>query len=430
MSQGYRKLNEYHQKILSEKSSTELLDGLKASCAAPQMQVPKSLSNSMESVELIWNSLNLPKGCKEILFDSLTQNEIATYDPNIENFIGTVKIPVGLAGPLRVNGLFAKGDYYIPLATTEAALVASYNRAAQLISEVGGCTAMLLFEGLTRVPVFIFNNLKEAGTFVSWALGEVEKFREIAESTTRHGKLQDMRVSVSGNCVYLIFEYLTGDASGQNMVTISTHAVLKYIESHSPVKPQAAYVESNMSGDKKASSQSFQLVRGKKVTAEVVIPKDLLQMRFSVTPEKLVECYQVSNLGSLLIGTMGAQAQFANALAALYIACGQDPACVAESAVGVTSMKLTAQNDLYVSVTLPNLMVGTVGGGTNLPSQKACLDIMGLSGAGNARAFAEVVAGVVLCGEISLPAAICSGQFARAHDLLARVKKRRPLEEK
>ena len=128
-----------------------------------------------------------------------------------------MKVPVGLAGPLRVNGLFAQGDYYIPLATTEAALVASYDRGSRLITEAGGCTAMILNEGISRSPCFAFKDLRESGQFVVWAVSQVEEFRRRAESTTRHGKLLDMSVTVAGNLVYLNFEFQTGDASGQNI---------------------------------------------------------------------------------------------------------------------------------------------------------------------------------------------------------------------
>jgi hydroxymethylglutaryl-CoA reductase (NADPH) len=151
------------------------------------------------------------------------------YERNIENFIGTVKLPIGLAGPLRVNGLFAQGDYYVPLATTEAALVASYSRGAKLISAVGGCTVMLLNEGVSRAPGFAFRNLEEVGKFMLWAIEQQATFKQIAESTTRHGKLTDMRITVEGNHVYLDFQFTTGDAAGQNMVTIATQAVCDYI---------------------------------------------------------------------------------------------------------------------------------------------------------------------------------------------------------
>ncbi|MBI1880258.1 MAG: hydroxymethylglutaryl-CoA reductase [Chloroflexi bacterium] len=338
----------------------------------------------------------------------------------IENFIGTVKVPVGLAGPLRVNGLFAQGDYYVPLATTEAALVASYSRGAQLITAAGGCTAILINESVSRAPGFVFRNLPEAGQFVVWVTSQLDEFKRHTAATTRFGQLIDMHITIEGNHVYLNFEFLTGDASGQNMVTIATEAICRYIEASSPVRPQYFFVEANLSGDKKASAQSFLSVRGKKVSAEVSLPAELIQERLHATPEQMVNYWRMSAIGGVLSGTMGMQGHYANGLAALYIACGQDAACVAESAIGVTRFEVTEQGELYAAVTLPNLMVGTVGGGTGLPSQRACLEILGLSGPDHARALAEVCASLCLAGELSIAGAICSGDFARAHQLLAR----------
>jgi hydroxymethylglutaryl-CoA reductase (NADPH) len=221
-----------------------------------------------------------------------------------------------------------------------------------------------------------------------------------------------------------LLEYLTGDAAGQNMVTIATDAVCRYIEEHAPFKPQYWFVEGNMSGDKKASAQALQGVRGKKVVAEATLPELVVQKRLHCTPRQMANYCAVSALGGILSGSIGIQGHYANALAALYIACGQDAACVAESAVGITRFQETADGSLYVAVTLPNLIVGTVGGGTGLPSQKACLEILGLAGQGHANAFAEVCAALVLAGEVSIIAALASGQFAKAHQKLARVKEK------
>ena len=311
----------------------------------------------------------------------------------------------------------------MPLATTEAALVASYSRGAQLITAAGGASVALLAEGVTRAPGFEFDSVNKAGEFVDWVLENLDSIRAAAESTTRHGKLLDVRVTIEGNHVYLGFDYFTGDASGQNMVTVATQAAVDLIVETSPVKPRFYLVEANLSGDKKATAISFTSVRGKKVTAEATIPADLVRERLRTTPEQMVECWRMAAIGSVLSGTIGAQGHFANGLAALYIACGQDAACVAESATGVTRMEVTPDGSLYASVTLPNLMVGTVGGGTGLPSQKACLEIMGLAGEGHARALAEVAAALVLAGELSINGALVAGDFAKAHKLLAR---RRP----
>ncbi len=354
------------------------------------------------------------------LLDPHTQAQSHVYEKNIEHFIGTVKVPVGLAGPLRVNGLFANDDYLVPLATTEAALVASYNRGAQLLTASGGASAMLLNEGVTRTPAFAFYGLTEAGQFVAWAVTQYDTFKQLAEATTSHGKLSDINISIEGNHVYLVFEFLTGDASGQNMVTIATNAIFEFIMDNSPITPENAYLDGNLSGDKKASSQSLRSVRGKKVTAEVHIPADLVKKYLHTTPEKMMQFTQMSTVGATLSGTIGINAHYANALAALYIACGQDAACVAESAIGMTRIEVDRNGDLYASVTLPNLMVGTVGGGTGLPSQKACLELMGLHGSGKSQALAEVCATLCLAGELSIVGAFCAGHFSRAHHKLAR----------
>lgn len=178
-----------------------------------------------------------------------------------------------------------------------------------------------------------------------------------------------------------------------------------------------------MSGDKKASGQPFILVRGRKVTAEVTLGAELVRKHLHTTPEHMAEFWRMSAVGGILSGTMGVQGHFANGLTALYLACGQDAACAAESATGVTRFEVTRNGSLYASVTLPKLMVGTVGGGTGLPTQRACLDILGLAGPEKARALAEVCGGLVLAGELSIAGAMCAQVFAQSHERLARGRK-------
>lgn len=429
MSTDHRRANSYVERLLSTRSQGELRRRLapKRENAAPN--VPRGPGITPEALEERWRVLRVRPETRRALAGPDTVARMADYQRNVENFVGIAKLPIGLAGPLRVNGLFAQGDYYVPLATTEAALVASYSRGAQLISGAGGCTTMLLNEGLGRAPGFAFDNLREAGEFVVWALSQFDEFRRRAEATTRHGKLVDMRITVEGNHVYLTFEFTTGDAAGQNLVTIAAEAICGYIGAHSPVRPRYFFVEANLSGDKKASAQSFVSVRGKKVTAEVILPEDLVRTHLHTTPERMVDYSRMATIGGVLSGTIGVQGHYANALAGLYVACGQDVACVAESAVGVTRFELTDRRELYAAVTLPNLIVGTVGGGTGLPTQRACLDIMGLAGPGNAPALAEVSAGLCLAGELSITGAVCSGDFTRAHQCLARGMPERDREE-
>jgi hydroxymethylglutaryl-CoA reductase (NADPH) len=356
------------------------------------------------------------------LYDAKAQAELEHYGRNIENYVGTVSVPVGVVGPLRINGLFASDDFYVPLATTEAALVASYGRGARLISAAGGCAAAVLAEGVHRAPGFAFANLADAGLFTQWVIGEQERLKQAADATSRFGRLVDLSPHLEGDHVYLVCTYLTGDAAGQNMVTIATDALCRSIEQNCPVKPLYWFVETNLSGDKKASALSFMSVRGRKVSAEIVIPAELVESQLHTTSRRMQDYWRMSALGGVMSGSIGVQGHYANGLAALYLATGQDVACVAESAVGVTRFELREDGALYASVTLPNIIVGTVGGGTSLPSQAAGLSILGLKGDGKARALAEVCAAVCLAGELSIIGALAAGHFARAHASLARAK--------
>ncbi|YCM45295.1 hydroxymethylglutaryl-CoA reductase [Verrucomicrobiaceae bacterium 227] len=385
-------------------------------------RLPVTAKTTPERIETLWERLAADPAIKDSLLGETPLSELAGYSGHIENLIGAVKVPVGIAGPLRVNGLFAKGDYFVPMATTEAALVASYHRGVSLITESGGCSAMVLFESLTRAPSFVFENLAAAGQFVMWALSQVETFRKIVSKSTNHGQLSDVGTTIEGNHVYLTFEFRTADASGQNMVTIATQAVCDHIIAATPIKPLRAYIEANLSGDKKASARAFTTTRGKKVSAEVTIPADLVKKRLHCSVAEMCDYWRVSAIGGVLSGTMGIQGHFANGLAALYLATGQDVACVAESAIGVTRFEETPDGALYATVTLPGIMVGTVGGGTSLPTQNACLQLMGLAGPEKARALAEVITGLVLGGELSIIGALAAGHFSRAHKNLARGK--------
>ena len=407
------------ERLLAEKNAAELGARLASKEGAPVIRPAAGSGVDPETLDRRWASVGASAECRAALLDAQTSAQAERYKGSIESFLGTVKVPVGIAGPLRVNGTHAQGDYLVPLATTEAALVASYARGAKLITEAGGCAAVLVNEGVTRAPAFAFASLHEAGQFIAWTLGHLDELRTVGEATTRHGKLKDLRVSLEGNHVYLIFEYTTGDAAGQNMVTIATQAICDHIVTSCPVRPEAWYVEGNHSGDKKASAQSFLSVRGRSVTAEVLIPGALVEQRLHTTAAAMADYWRVSAVGGVLSGTIGVQGHYANGLAALYLACGQDVACVAESAVGVTRFELRG-GDLYAAVTLPNLIVGTVGGGTGLPSQHACLEILGLAGAGKANAFAEVAAAISLAGELSIVGALVANEFSRAHARLAR----------
>jgi hydroxymethylglutaryl-CoA reductase (NADPH) len=420
MASNEDRIGKFLRRLLQRRSALEIVQSLARDERPAPPRIPGGTSVSPDVVESRWQILNVADTARRALLDAAAGESLDPYQQNIENCIGTVKIPVGLAGPLRIRGMFASGDYYVPLATTEAAMVASYARGARTITEAGGCVSILLHEGMRRTPGFALRSLTEAGLFAIWCMEQSAALRSAAAATTRYGELIDIGMAVEGNHVYLILDYTTGDASGQNMVTIATQAVCEYIMQNTTIRPQSCFVEANLSGDKKATAHSFVTVRGKKVSAEVTLPADLVSARLHTTPKDLERYWKMSAIGAIQSGSIGVQGHFANALTALYIACGQDPACVAESAVGVTRFEVTDEGDLYASVTLPSIVVGTVGGGTSLPSQHACLEIMGLAGAGKAQALAEVCGALALAGELSITAALCSGDFTRAHQKLAR----------
>ena len=373
-----------------------------------------------EAIRARWRCIQAPVAAQIEIGDEASIRRHAVYRRNIENYVGTVKVPLGLVGPLRVNGRSAQGDYMIPLATTEAALIASYNRGAKLLSRSGGCTAQVLNEGVSRAPGFVFASTQDALEFAGWIESQAEGIRQAAEATTRYGRLTRMTCIPEGNYAFLDLHFNTRDASGQNMVTIAAQAVCDYIRARSPIRPLSIYIESNFSGDKKASRRTLLSVRGRKVSAEVVIPEADVRTDLHTTAGEMERYYRMAAIACSMAGTFGTQGHFANGLAGLYLACGQDVACVAESAIGHTRFEVMSGGDLYCSVTLPGLMMATVGGGTGLPSQKACLEILGLFGPGKAPALAEVAAGLCLAGEISIVGAICAGEFTRAHQYLAR----------
>jgi hydroxymethylglutaryl-CoA reductase (NADPH) len=350
-------------------------------------------------------------------------DDLEQFRGNIENMIGMTQVPTGVVGPIKVLGSAADGDYYVPLAATEGALVASYNRGACATYLCGGVTSICVTEGVQRSPVFKFKDLGDVGAFFNWILDQLEEFEKIVAAASRHAKLLDVSSNVEGNQIVLTFDFATGDASGQNMVTFCTDEVCSYILAQAPVKPLSWYIESNYSGDKKATAFAFSHVRGRKVTAEAVLSAEVVKQVLHTTPEALIDLWQTGTLAAIQSGAIGAQGHFANGLAALFIATGQDAACVAEAAVGISRVERTAEGSLYACVTLPNLIVGTIGGGTMLPTQRECLKLMDCLGPGQARKFAEICGALILGGELSISAAIASGEFTRAHRTLGRKHK-------
>jgi hydroxymethylglutaryl-CoA reductase (NADPH) len=407
--------------LLDQLGQSRAAQRLGARISAPELKASSrprfGRDTTAETIERFWDSR--PLELREKLADDATLGGVSAYTANIENMIGLAKVPIGIAGPLTVRGLHAHGEFLVPLATTEAALVASYARGCHVITRAGGAVAALVSEGVLRSPAFVFDNILQVGEFVAWVARQQAAIHDVVASTTRHGVLEEVEPTIDNDTVFLTFRYSTGDACGQNMVTIATDAVCRHLVDRSPVKPRHWFVEGNFSGDKKASHLGLIAGRGRKVSASIIVPGALIASLLQTTVEQMLAYARVAALGAQLSGQIGAQGHFANGLAALYIATGQDAACVAESAVGLTRME-PREDGLFMSVTLPNLMVGTVGGGTGLPTQRAALELMGLHGEGKAAALAEVTACLCLAGEISIMAAIAAGRFTRAHDRLAR----------
>ena len=345
---------------------------------------------------------------------------------NIENMIGVIQVPLGVAGPLKVNGEFATGQFQLPLATTEGALVASVNRGCSVITRSGGTNVRIFQDIMTRAPVFRLENVIRAKEFVDWLQDPsvLSRMKSKASDTTRFGELIDVKAFVTGNTVYVRFSYDTKDAMGMNMVTIATDSVLSLIEDEFGAIPVS--LSGNMCTDKKPAAINNILGRGKTTVADVTIPASLVEERLKCKPETMVEVnYRKNLLGSARAGSLGYNAHAANIIAAMYIACGQDPAHVVEGSSAITTMEIDQYGDLYCSVTLPAMAIGTVGGGTNLGPQQDCLRMLGVKGSGtppgsNSKKLAEIIASAVLAGEISLVGAQAAGHLARAHAELGR----------
>ena len=345
---------------------------------------------------------------------------------NIENMIGAVQIPLGIAGPLKVKGEYADGDYYVPLATTEGALVASVNRGCSVITRSDGADVRIFQDVMTRAPVFKVENVARAQEFVEWIKKSdtLKHMQNKISEITSHGELIDIDPYVLGNTVYLRFSYDTKDAMGMNMVTIATNTLVDLIEDEFGADPIS--LSGNMCTDKKPAAINSIQGRGKTVVAEIEIPKKVVEERLKSTPEEMVDVnYRKNLLGSARASSLGYNAHAANVIAAMGIACGQDPAHVVEGSNTITTMEVTKYGDLYCSVTLPSLLVGTVGGGTSIGAQKDCLNLLGVAGSGhppgaNAKKMAEILASAVLAGEISLIGAQAAGHLARAHAELGR----------
>ncbi len=341
-----------------------------------------------------------------------------TLRGNIENPIGAVQVPLGVAGPLRLEGEHARGLFYVPLATTEGALVRSYERGMVTLTRAGGAVTRILADENRVSPVFLFEDVAQAADFARRVPDLFAALKAEAESTTRHGRLLRLEPRPLGREVVVHFCYWTADAHGMNMIVKATDRACRWLVAQGHAGPH--YLFSGAESEKKASGALFTGPKGKKVTAGARIPARVTRAYLHATPEQLVDFWHRTVLGHLQAAATGYNGQYANGLAALFLACGQDVANVVNSAVGVTSLEIVAGGDLYASVTLPSLTVATVGGGTGLGTARECLEMLGCAGAGQAPKLAEIAAATVLAGELSMGAAIASGEFVDAHETYGR----------
>ncbi|MBU1119484.1 hydroxymethylglutaryl-CoA reductase (NADPH) [Patescibacteria group bacterium] len=346
---------------------------------------------------------------------------------NCENMIGATQIPLGIAGPLKIDGTYSKGEYFFPLATTEGCLVAAVNRGCRASMLSGGVTAHIESKGITRAPVFRTKNLKESRDFVRWIKDNVSLIKEYVEKTDPHITFKGIQTWMAGRNVFTRFIFDTADAMGMNMAVVACDNVIKNLIAKETTA-RCVSVSGNMCSDKKPTALTFILGRGMSVWAEIFLKKEDVKSVLKVDPKDIVEVNNDKNhLGSELAGSYGFNAHFANIVAALFIATGQDPAHVVEGSMGVTTAEVTDDGDLYFSIYLPSLIIGAVGGGTMLDTQREALEIIGIdvkkgTPGDNVKKLAEVMAAAILAGELSLLSALASQDLARAHVVYGRAQ--------
>ncbi len=352
-------------------------------------------------------------------------NNIASisFDPimaekNIENMIGCVQVPLGFAGPLKVNGASAQGEFLVPMATTEGALLASVNRGCSVITASGGAKSIVVQDHMTRAPVFRVRDVGHGNEVSIWVEKNLDLLKKETEKTTRHGRLKAAQPFIVGRSLFIRFAYETGDAMGMNMATIASETLAHLIERETGAV--LISVSGNVCVDKKPAAIDAILGRGKMVLADVRVPEKVLEDKMHCSPGSVFEtCYRKCQVGSSLSCSFGSNAHVANMLAAIYIATGQDPAQVVEGSMGTTTCEMV-DDDLYISVRLPCVEVGTVGGGTRLPCQQEALKMIDCLGEGRSIKLAEIVGAIVLAGELSTLSAQTAGHLASAHEELGR----------
>lgn len=337
---------------------------------------------------------------------------------NIENPVGTVQMPLGVAGPLRIRGLHARGELYVPLATTEGALVRSYERGMVALTRAGGAQVRVWSDENRIAPIFFFDDVGDAFDFTAELPEQLAEIRSVAEATTRHGKLLRLECHPLGRQVIVDFRFYTADAQGMNMIVRAADAACRWILEHTRARRFLTF--SGFDSEKRASGSLFCGGKGKRATAGALLPREVVRRVLHTTPERLAELWRWTVMGHLEAGSLGYNGHYANGLTALFIACGQDVANVANSAVGSTCFECTPEGDLWASVNLPSLTVATVGGGTGLGTSRECLELLGCAGSGKALKLTEIVAATLLAGELSMGGALASGEFVDAHERYGR----------
>jgi len=385
-------------------------------------RLPSATESSAEATARRRAALQEAGCATDALSGTLAQLDPAALAGSVEGFVGYAQVPVGVFGPLELHGSAARGAFFVPIATTEGALVSSYQHVANMLGRAGGVTARVTARGVQRAPCFTFRDLSQAERFAAWLPGRQAPLSELVAEGSRHCRLQALRPTLLGNAVFVLLEFATGDAAGQNMVTLATQAICTRLLDETPEPPEHWQLEANWSGDKKASYLALQGVRGRRVTAEALIPEKHCTRYFRATPADFERAWNLAAAGGTLSGTVGVQANVANALAGLFIACGQDVACVAEASAGMTRLDCAPGGELRCSLTLPNLIVGSVGGGTRLPTARECLEMLGCAGSGGGDRLAEIAAATALCGEVALIGAMAGGSYASAHATHGRQK--------
>ncbi|MDH3860983.1 MAG: hydroxymethylglutaryl-CoA reductase [Gammaproteobacteria bacterium] len=357
-------------------------------------------------------------GAKLDTVSSYTIDPAVTHG-NIENFIGTAQVPLGIAGPLTMVGEHAEGDFYIPMATTEGTLLASYSRGMRVISECGGVRATVVKHSMQRAPVFLFDNAIEAREFGKWLDENIDSIRGVVKTSSKTARLIEVEQYIVANMMYTRFCYTTGDAAGQNMTGRATLFACEWIRANHPLKPRYL-LSGNMETDKKHSMMNMIQTRGKRVIAEFVLKKDVAKELLRVDTEKLYRFRQIASVGTMQAGGAYSGPHSANGITAMFIATGQDVANVAESHAGLNYGELLDNGDFYWAVTLPSVICATYGGGTALPTQRECLEMMDCYGSGKADKLAEIIAAVVLAGDVSLSCAILAHEWVSSHEKMGR----------